>query len=514
LHLSKLQEGGVTLNKKSVANLTQISQDQPNWKLSKNQSDEFSSWMSSSNNPDPDDEPWFQVKKAPRELDALTQWLQLPIDSKRQHFDDDWRELVKAEDIAERKLALDALLAVANQEGQWIIERWQTAFYAWADEKLAQETWVKMKDIFASMPDEIFGEVANSIAHWLKNIVRVTVVFEPELIALCARLIKCTSTTAGMEKADPVMSAINHPVGMATEVLISVWFKRNPSDKQGLPDDLKPQLEQLCDKKIIAHPSGRVILAMNLIALFRVDSLWATTHMIPLFNWQSNQVEATNAWEGFLMNKRVHTELMQALKLDFLETAKHYDKLSAHGEQYISMLTYCALHQTKLFTKKQRLEATTSLPNEAAHLIVFSLWLQIRNVVKDKKSAYWSEFIQPCWNITWPKTASNWKSKQLTQRLCQLILDTEDAFPVALSTVLKWLEPLEHTYSEIHRLNDSGFCEAHPKSALDLLNAIVSPNDQIISKEHFEECLMKIKTANLELSQTPNFKRLQAIVPA
>src|SRR5690606_1994990 len=132
----------------------------------------------------------------------------------------------------------------------------------------------------------------------------------------------------------PVMRAINHPVGKVTEALLRWWYRGSLDRGQGLPATPKPTFIELCDTPIETLRHGRVLLAANVIALFRVDREWATQHLLPLFDWRRSEAEARAAWEGFLWSPRLYRPFMEVLKPAFLDTAHHYAALGKHRGQY------------------------------------------------------------------------------------------------------------------------------------------------------------------------------------
>ena len=107
-----------------------------------------------------------------------------------------------------------------------------------------------------------------------------------------ARRILALDHQDGVGTDEPVMRAINHPVGHVTEALLRWWYRRSLEDGQGLPEELKPTFTELCDTRIDKFRHGRVLLAAHVIALFRVDRDWATQNLLPLFDWQRSEAEA------------------------------------------------------------------------------------------------------------------------------------------------------------------------------------------------------------------------------
>ena len=273
---------------------------------------------------------------------------------------------------------------------------------------------------------------------------------------------------------DPVGRAINHPIGHVTEALLNLWFKRLPSDNDKLPDDLEPFFTQLCDTHVEKFRHGRVLLASQLIALFRVDRPWTEAHLLPFFDWTSNPAEAKAVWEGFLWSPRLYRPLLIAFKAQFLDTAHHYAELGDHGEQFVAFLTYAALDPMDGYAPQDFQTAISALPqkglDEAARALVHAL-----GGAGEQRENYWKNRLQPFWQYIWPKSREL-VSNSIAESLARLSIAARGEFPSALSMVLDWLQPIQHPHYVVHLLHESGLAGRFPEDSLRLLNAIL--NDQ------------------------------------
>jgi hypothetical protein len=109
---------------------------------------------------------------------------------------------------------------------------------------------------------------------------------------------------------------------------------------------------------VISFRHGRLLLAAHVISIFRVDIEWTKRHLLPLFDWQDSEVEATTAWKGFLWSPRLYRPLIEAFKSQFLAASKHYEQLGKHGRQYATLFTFAALDQgNRAFCKSPDLAA-------------------------------------------------------------------------------------------------------------------------------------------------------------
>jgi hypothetical protein len=331
LRLAKQASSGAPLGDEAKARLDSLTASHPLWQLARNERDEFSHWMSGTGDPNYEDQ--RQVDRAPRQRRELTKWLQrLPSPHRFYEYEDDWREVCR-EKFATAACALCALA----RENKWPAERWREALQAWSDEKLLRRSWRYVAPVLQHMPDDTLLAIAHSATLWLEAASKVLDRHEANFLDLCRRFLAMEHQD-GMEAGQPVTPAIHHPVGHVTQALLHHWFRRQPEDGQGLPDDLRPVFAALCDTQVNRYRHARVLLAVHVIALFRVDRDWATGYLLPLFNWQRSAVEARGAWEGFLWSPRLYRPLLEASKQDFLETARHYAELGEGGRQYAAIL--------------------------------------------------------------------------------------------------------------------------------------------------------------------------------
>jgi hypothetical protein len=176
----------------------------------------------------------------------------------------------------------------------------------------------------ADMPESAFEKSGRSLAWWLQEVAKSLRDHEDLFIPLSKRVLLLGWEQEGDDE-DFVFRAINHPVGLITQGLLEIWFRRKPSDDERLSEDLAPIFTMLTDGTQVAFRHGQVVLASRLVALFRVDREWVETHLLPLFSWSENGLGAKGVWQGFLWSPRLLWPLLLKLKNAFLDTAQHYD---------------------------------------------------------------------------------------------------------------------------------------------------------------------------------------------
>lgn len=140
------------------------------------------------------------------------------------------------------------------------------------------------------MPDVVMQENVHAISYWMETASKAIDRHEAILLDLCRRLLALplNPSTGIRENGKPINApvdeAINHPIGQVAQALLNLWFRRKPEDNDSLPEEIEPLFTRLCDVEVEKSRHGRVLLAANLIALFRVDRSWTEKYLLPLFD--------------------------------------------------------------------------------------------------------------------------------------------------------------------------------------------------------------------------------------
>ena len=362
--------------------------------------------------------------------------------------------------------------------------------------------------ILQNASDENLKTLTDGVSWWLRNLAQSFEGQEEVFFTLCRRTLTLDDGPEAVNEAEEVVQqAINEPVGRITEALIHWWQRRDLHDGEGLPEEVKSRFTQLCDPQVNKFRAGRALLAGEAVALFRVDPVWTTEHLLLLFDWNRSEIEARGAWEGFLWSGRLYRPLMERLKGPFLKSAEHYDALGSQGRPYVWMLTFAALEPADVFTTRELRNATKALPqqglDEAAETVARSLESAV-----DRRSEHWEGSVAPYLRNIWPKTNDR-GSKSIAEHLARVGIAAAGAFPEALELVEAWLQPLYYTGMVLEGPVETEICERFPEEALKFLDAL-SDGQTGWSGEKLQSCLIAIRTAALELEDDPRFMRLRA----
>lgn len=147
---------------------------------------------------------------------------------------------------------------------------------------------------------------------------------------------------------DLVMEAINHPAGDLAQFWSKVvqWEWTQAGDAWGgLSDELKSELDQMVAAQDRYGLLACTIFASQLHFYFAADQKWASSRLLPLFDWRDEQ-RARGAWQGFLTWGRPNDGLLAAGLLDsYVQTCRRVDTLGSRlSHELTTHLASIALH--------------------------------------------------------------------------------------------------------------------------------------------------------------------------
>ena len=501
LRLAKLAHQKEVVSTASRMKLDDIPQGRNGWRNERdNERNEFSHWMSGTG--DPDYEESREIDIAPRKRRDLVKWLKQSPSEEHPNYEDTWRETC-------RTRFFHSLLALRDlgQEGQWPDFRWRVALQVWSEKEQVLRAWRFAGPLVQTMPNDTLQEIARSLSWWLNEVSKSIDRKENILLNLCDRILD-QSYQDNEDTDEPVTQAINHPVGLATQALLNLWFKRGLNDNDTLPRDIEPFFTRLCEARIQQFRHGRVVLASRLISLFRVDRNWTETHLLPLFDWSTGPDEAKAVWEGFLWSPRLYRPLLIAFKIHFLDTAHHYPELGEHGRQFAQFLTFAALELVDGYTRQDFQSAMQALPQEGLQEAAKALF-QVLDGSGEQREVYWKNRVQPFWQQIWPKSY-DLASNSIAESLACLSIAAGDEFPVALDEVIDWLRWIEHPDYVVERLHESDLCDRYPIKVLEFLDAVIDDHAWVPQK--LKQCLNAIAEASPDLRQDQRYRRLHELI--
>lgn len=494
LRLAKVRASGVAWGPEASAKLSELEAKYPGQKVAEDGRDELSVWIGSG-----DEE--RTVTLTPRRRRDLVEWLKINPGTDP-WTEDDWRQRCR-----DNFSTTACSLYVLALQGIWPEKRWATALQVWAEEKSAPRAWRYAGGLQDLAPDEFIRKHDHGISWWLHIVAKTFTSKDGPFLKLCSRILPLIAYAKTPDIS--IAWAINHPVGLVVGALIDWWYSKSPKEGTELPEPIKTTFAGICKTDTDQYLPGRLVLAVHAIALFRVDESWATTNLLPLFDWNRSRDEACGAWSGFLWSPRLYRPLLAVIKEAFLATVGHYDELDELGERYAEFLAFVALDKGNTFTTKEMAAATSQLPPKG---LVNTLYFLARSVEAADlpPKEYWAQRIHPYLHEIWPKSR-NILTPELGKAFAELCAAAGDAFPDALRDLKIWLCPLPYPDLVLLRIKDRKICEKYPVEALEYLSAIINE-----ATEHYgpqlKDCLNAIVTARPELNASPQHEQLTVLL--
>lgn len=497
-HLTNLKDSKLNLSKNAEEKILEINSTYKNFELKNNQNEGFSDSFGISNYIEEQD--IKNAKAIPKTRDKLVQWLKNPAPD-YPVYQNPWTNICQNQ----LSLSLGALCGLAK-EGVWPKERWNQALQAWSDERMILRSWKYAAPLIKNMPEDVLLGLAHTLSRWLqvasKSIERHKDIF----LEICESLLAVPSVK-GITSDEPIEEAFNHPVGRITLALINFWLATKPSDNDLLPGDIKQLFTKICSCDEERFYYGRILLALYLVSLFRVDQDWTKQNLLPFFKWEDSD-EAPAMWQGFLFSPRLYPPLFIAIKQDFLKSTKNYENLGKQKSILVDFLTYAASSQLDGYSKKDFRDAISALPSEGLEKCALSLAKALQSAAEQRES-FWENCTKPFLHYIWPKTIQR-KTNKISENFALLAVAAGDKFPEALSSIQYWLQPVGYPHLIISSLNESNLCARFPLKSLELLDKIINKGSTL-PLQGFSECLKKIIAAETDLAQDKRYRRLDEL---
>lgn len=501
LRLKKMQSGGADITKAAQKVLEEIESAYPQWRLADDERDEFPFWSS--------DEADVPAEQSPKHVKELVDWLREKPTSKDSFSEDDWADRCRRD----YRRSISALLKL-TEEGCWPSKRWSTALYAWSNDKLDIRSWNRAASTINKMPEEEFAESLQAIAHWVYHISSNVKVQGQVFFELIDRIIEIGSAEEDGSDDIAINRAINHPVGRAASSLLNWWFATELKDRQGLSDEVKDRFSQMCIAETQEVWLGTVILAQQVIPLYRVDQAWTKQYLIPAFNWENDLLKASSVWDSFLHSPRIYLPLLKELKGPFLAVPDHFKDLGMHSVgQYASFIMYIALGESDVFSTTELKAAIGKLPVEGLERVAQSLFYAVQGA-RDNKEEYLKNRVIPFIRNYWSNKREV-QTDNVIRSFAMICANSSSSFVITFKCFENYLRPISDI-SYVLTLMSASLKEApelyreHSEEVLQFLNAII-PNTVNHMDGTLRSLLDGICKEKPDLTDLQSFNRLSIL---
>lgn len=315
------------------------------------------------------------------------------------------------------------------------------------------------------------------------------------------------------EDHDWVAVAINTSMGNLALAFLNALFARRQVVGGGIPADLTERFVRLLGTGEAHHRPARVVFASRLSYIFAIDPDLTRLHLLPNFMWDRDETEAIAAWQGFGWQPHLDPLLWNEIRTDFLACFQE-DRINQLGKTVGPLAQALAAAGLYIGLDDLPRQATQSAisrmdPETRAgmlHWIVGALRRgEDREVDPD---AVWAEKVKPWILKFWPRDPKI-KSTAETRPWVEMALATNEEFEDAVATVERFIRPDDNDFV-LGELAASEHLNLHPRPALKLMDAFLSPNSQFWSFEELRVVLDSILASDPTLRDEPAFARWDA----
>ena len=510
------RDGGAPLTPALQGVMADIRRRQPAWALAPGDQARFSWWMEfgSGDNGEPHLERLLALKTAPE----ITAYLIADSNDDDPHegLSDAWRRFT----IDNPDKALDVLEHLARREDGGPIDLWRAALWGLRDR-------AKSKPILDAVLERVLAAPLGHFAH-VEFSQAVADVLESGALAPKAtlgptfwRVFDLALAHASLDPANLdapndgqwVGLAINRSMGHLATAFFNGLFSYQLKTNDKIPAEHGARADALVGLDKPSHRPARVIAASRLPYLFAVDPEWARAKLVPLLDWDNDELEATAAWQGFAWHPRLGEELWALIKPHFLAafTGPRL-KQFGHSRKTMAQLVMLAGLVFDLGPDAAR-TAIRAMDDDMRAEAVWWLYNDLGRANEDDKGqqadARWINQVEPWLSKAWPRDP-DLITRTVGQNFALLACATDEAFPRAVAFVLPFVVRGDAGLV-LDRLTKGGQVDRHPAAALDLLAASLELG-QWVDWAEVAALLERISAADGAQAQRADFRDIEARV--
>lgn len=417
-----------------------------------------------------------------------------------------------------------AILEKTLNQSSCLPNTWRIVLNASSYPELSYKTWSTLCLLIQKLPGEVITQIFSSIAYWIWLCVnppgnKPTAVTNDdpdflETFEYIFNFIPNSKEPFNNDKNELYIQSLGHPIGQLSMALMNFWFKTNKLHPDCLvPKNIKLYLELILKNQQPDYLYGKFIIAMYTQNLYLIDPRWTKQYLLPLLDWNKYKY-AWVIWCGYLIDARINNNFLDEIKLSFLTAAKQYQDIQKGGHEYIQHYTHflinVALFQNNIFTKNELKKIFNDLPKEALVLISEHIKQKLPNNNEQSKDI-WAKRLKPFWLTVWPKSKNKITIK-LTESLVYLCLQSKQEFPLAISVIKDWLQPLDILYliTPLFLIEENKIEQQFPEETLELLSKII--NQPVNSRVNLNKILENIKAMKPELKNDPRLQKLTSFL--
>lgn len=254
------------------------------------------------------------------------------------------------------------LISIMEANSIWEPSYWKTIIWSWSRCTLSDVQWqnvlnfIKEHDTLYNLDRHIIELIEEGIDKAEGRLPLTCISQTENIIDHLYRI--CTNKEFEVHEVmdrDWLDFAINHIGGRMGLIWIHTISRRITEGKEE-PNSVIQQYEQRFEKAINGDSQLdqmiRIIACSQLHFIFNLDKTWAVNNLLPLFNWENNSFQASQAWHGYIgwgrWNEALLPKLLKFYKQTFLKLSSLPDRMrDAFCDDMASIAIYSSINPIK-----------------------------------------------------------------------------------------------------------------------------------------------------------------------
>jgi hypothetical protein len=500
LLLKKLKLCEPKLNQAAEEFLSDITIKNSEWRFSGDESEDFSSWSTTTSGNDSD----INVSQLKT---LLTDSFDLAIEKlteKEIRYTDGRNDCLRYLSKEEPSLAIEFLTYVSMND--WYESIWHSCLVGLSDAENIE--WKGVAQLILKLSDEHIIEEQWAIAFWIKSSIHLSKENKEclHLYYLLLNKVLCSLSEVEIEVSeDPINAAINNSVGIITESLVKTISNFNLKTDECIPEGELREIATLLLRKSSGFKYGKIILASRLHYLHAVDPDWTEKNLLPFFNYEHSS-DAIYMWQSYLWNPRISADLARLLKDSLLISIEQYDAFGDAKRNLMQIFILASIEFEKLFTRKMIGKVLREVGENG--LINVSNFLSNQVIqMNDEADIYWKNKVKPILNC-WPKSYEC-RSKNVSEDFVELVMCLDNEFQEAVKLIEPFLVKVEYSYSVIKAIEGSALLTKYPNDVFIILYKVIDLGGQYVHDANKLVIILdQLKESEPRLSEQPTFIKL------
>lgn len=379
------------------------------------------------------------------------------------------------------------LVAAIEAANAWSADLWACVVRGWRQSTLGEAEWEQVLGTLLAEPERtthVIRELAELLLEGLRReegaIPLAALPLAEQIADLLWPLAEAEQQEEELtEDSDWLSKAINRPPGSIVTFWLRALSTRRSADGErwaGIPTEFKGRFERILQGGSFASQLGRVVLSSQLHFLFSLDAEWATSHILPLLDWRTDQRQAQQAWHGYLASGR-WTEaslpyLLPYYRAAFPNVALGLGKLRGQFAEHMASIAVFSSYQPIQGGGEWLIEFIAAVEPEDRRIWASHMSHQLRLLHDQFVPQLWNRWLSDYWGLRLSGTPLPLMQEELEAMLGWLT-HIKPVFSEAVDRFCSGPAAHPRHTTLYHELVEGDFVSSHPEEVARLLTHVL-----------------------------------------